>query len=133
MHRFAIGESKFARQTHTLAAYNARRDLWDQGGQSPEVRKERPNLIDVALEYRVAGTNAPGSALWSDAVFIVDSYSLHTHSRSSTFLHWYATLCRGGIAEAGSESQILWSSKNSTTAGSFEIYTLYPMRHETSS
>ena len=84
MHRFAIGESKFARQTHTLAAYNARRDLWDQGGQSPEVRKERPNLIDVALEYRVAGTNAPGSALWSDAVFIVDSYSLHTHSRSST-------------------------------------------------
>ena len=65
MHRFAIGESEFARQTHTLAAYNARRDLWDQGGQCPEVRKERPNLIDVALEYRVAGTNAPGSALWS--------------------------------------------------------------------
>jgi hypothetical protein len=51
--------------THTLAVYNARRDVWDQGGQSLEVRKQRSDLVDVALEYRIAGTNAPGSALWS--------------------------------------------------------------------
>jgi len=64
MHRFAIVESEFACQTHTLAVYNAGRDVRDQRGQSLEVRKQWPDLVDVALEYRMAGTNAPGSALW---------------------------------------------------------------------